>query len=280
MITNADIIKAVTDFAPPALQEEYDNTGLQVGDTEAECTGVLLCVDATPSIIEEARRRGVNLVISHHPVLFRGVKRLTGATLVERTVIEAIRAGITIYSSHTALDSAPGGVSARMAEMIGLRECQVLEPQESRAGKIAGCLSDHMAREVISGHTGLGMIGSLPSPLTPSRLVGLVKSTFGSPVARCDAYPHDSMISRVALCGGSGSDMIPLAISKGAQAYITSDVKYHDFVDYANRILIIDIGHWESEHCSQSILMDAIRENFPNFAVSFSQTAENPIHYY
>lgn len=279
MTRNADIIEAVTDFAPPPLQEDYDNTGLQVGNSEDECRGVLLCVDATPEIVEEACERGCNLVISHHPVLFRGVKRLVGATPPERTVIEAIRRGVTIYSSHTSLDSAPGGVSARMAEMLGLKDCHVLEPQKGKAVKLASRLSPEMAREVREGRTGLGMIGRLPSPMIPRQLVELVKRTFDSPVARCSRFAENRLIEKVGLCGGSGSDMIDLALSEGAQAYITSDVKYHSFVDHADEILIVDIGHWESEYCAQSILMEVIREKFPNFAVSLSQTAENPIHY-
>ena len=265
MITNGDIIRVITDYAPPRLQEPYDNTGVQVGSVGDECRGVMLCVDVTPQVIAEAVSEGCNLVVSHHPVLFKGIKSLTGATLVETVVIEAIRHGITMYSCHTSLDNAPEGVSARMARMLGLTDCMVLDPVEpARAqGLIAGC----------------GMVGTLSTPLSPAGLVKLVKSTFGSPVARCTAYDPSSTVSRVALCGGSGAFLISKAIAAGAQAYITSDVKYHDFVDYAHRILLIDIGHYESEHCATEIFMDVIREKFPNFAVRFSRIATNPIIY-
>ncbi len=265
MITNGDIIRIITDCAPPRLQEPYDNTGVQVGSVGDECRGVLLCVDVTPQIIDEAVSEGCNLVVSHHPVLFKGVKSLTGATPVEEVVIKAIRHGVTIYSCHTSLDNAPEGVSARMARMLGLTDCTVLDPVEpSRAqGLPAGC----------------GMVGTLPTALTPAELVARVKAVFGSPVARCTSYDPSSRISRVGLCGGSGAFLIGKALEDGAQAFITSDVKYHDFVDYAHRILLVDIGHYESEHCATEIFMDIIREKFPNFAVRFSRIATNPINY-
>lgn len=269
MVTNGDIIKYITGYAPPCLQEEYDNTGVQIGSLDDVCTGVMLCVDVTPEVIAEAVTEECNLVISHHPVLFRGVKSLTGATLVERVVIDAIRAGLTVYSCHTALDNAPGGVSARMARMLGLHHCRVLDRvTDSRQcavpeGREAGC----------------GMTGLLAAPLTPALLVEKVKSVFGSPVARCTRYPSEALIERVALCGGSGAFLIDKAIASGAQAFITSDVKYHDFVDYASRILIIDIGHYESEYCATEIFMDIIREKFPNFAVRVCRNAANPIIY-
>lgn len=278
MIKNEDIIKAVTDFAPPVLQEDYDNTGIQVGCINDECKGVLLCVDVTPEILIEAKEKGCNLIISHHPILFRGIKHLTGASMVERIVIDAIRSGITIYSSHTALDSAPGGVSARMALMLGLEDCRVLENQRDRAGRISSFLTFDMVEKVKDGCTGLGIIGRFHSPLSASALIELVKCTFNSPVARCTKLPS-KMIRKVALCGGAGASMINLAISNHAEAFITSDIKYHDFVDHADDILLIDIGHWEGEYCAVSILMDVIKEKFPNFAVNISLSAENPIHY-
>lgn len=256
----ADIIGAIEASAPRSLQESYDNSGLQTGDPSAVCTGVMLAVDPVPAVIAQAQASGCNLVVTHHPLLFKGLKSITGSNPVEQTVIAAIRAGIAVYSAHTSLDRAPGGVSHRMAEMLGLKHIEPLEADEADTA------------------IGLGAVGTLPHALTEAGFIQLVKSTFGSPVAR-----HTRLTSReirkVALCGGSGSSLLPLAIAEGAQAMITSDTRYHDFVDYADRILIVDIGHFESERCSKSIFRAIITEKFPNFAHLYDATENNPINY-
>lgn len=360
-----NIISAIEQAAPPALQEDYDNTGIQVGSPLTECTGVLLCVDVTPETVQEAVDHGCNLIISHHPLIFRGLKRITGSSPVETSVINAIAAGITIYSAHTSLDNASHGVSAFMAGKLGLTDVKVLEPQMGRLMKLAVFVPKESAEEVrlalfdagagaigrydccsysVDGkgtfraldgadpyvgeigeyhtepeirievllpawkqravekallqthpyeepayefvridnadrHTGSGAAGILPAPLTPDELIEKVKAAFGSPVARCTAYPADRAIRRVAMCGGSGSFLIKNAIEAGAQAFITSDTKYHDFVDYRDRILLIDIGHFESEQCTKEIFYHIIKEKFPNFAVRYSEIEKNPIIY-
>lgn len=247
--------------APLSLQESYDNCGLIVGDPSAVCTGALLTVDVTPDIVREAADAGCNLIVAHHPLIFHGLKHLlVGGSAVEQAVIAALRAGIAVYACHTALDNAPSGVSARMAAMLGLTDAAILAPDAS-------------------GSAGSGVVASLPSPVTASRFVQLVKAAFGSPVARCSAYDMDAPISRVALCGGSGAFLIPQAIAAGAQAFVTSDTKYHDFVDNARRILIVDIGHHESENCTKDIFYHVIKEKFPNFAVRYARLDVNPIIY-
>lgn len=257
----SDIIDTVEAYAPLSLQESYDNCGLQAGDPTLGCTGVLLCVDMSPDIVAEAVSRGCNLVISHHPIIFRGLKHLTGSTLNERTVMAAIKADVALYSCHTAIDSAPGGVSAELARRLGLTDITVLDQRPDCPG------------------AGLGAVGDLPSPLTPAALVALVKETCGSPVARCTAAPADKAIRRVALCGGSGSSLIDKAIAAGADAYVTSDTTYHTFVERADDIFIVDIGHFESEQCTKSLFYRIITEKFPNFAVNYSETEKNPIVY-
>lgn len=254
-MTISDITETLEQTAPLILQESYDNSGLLVGDAGAECTGALLCVDATPERVREAAGCGCNLLISHHPVIFRPLRRLTGETLPQRTVAEAIRLGVAIYACHTNLDNAPGGVSVEIARRIGLTDITPLMPG------------------------GTGAVGNLPAPLSPSALADIVKSSLGSPVVRTNRYASDSHISRVALCGGSGSEFIPDAVRAGAQAYITSDTRYHDFVDYADTIFIVDTGHYESEKCTTSIFQRIITEKFPNFAVRISNTESNPINY-
>lgn len=251
----ADIIETIERFAPPALQEDWDNTGLQTGDKAAECTGALVCVDATECAVHEAVERGCNLIITHHPLFFKGVKSLTGDTAVQRTAIAAVRSGVAIYSCHTSVDNAEGGVSWEMAAKLGVTVQKTLDA--------VGC----------------GVIGTLDAALTPAGLVERVKAVFGSPVARCTRMPELKTIERVAMCGGSGSFLIPVAIHDGAQAFITSDCKYHDFVDYADDILLIDIGHYESEKCTKEIFLRILSEKIPNFAVYNSATEQNPINY-
>lgn len=258
----ADIIKTLEDVAPRRWQESFDNTGLQLGDPDRACTGVLLCVDPSPQIVAEAVEKNCNLIVSHHPLLFHGIKSITGPGRVEQTVIEAIRSDISIYSCHTSIDNAPTiGVSQAMARMLKLTDVVPLE--EKGLDKI-GC----------------GVIGNLPNPMSPRELAAYVKQTFGSPIARCsdpDAASRD--IQSVALCGGAGSFLIPEAIKRGAQAFITSDCKHNLFLDHLKSIFLVDIGHYESEQCTKQIFYQIITEKFPNFAVYYSILDKNPINY-
>lgn len=266
-VTLADIVAVIERLAPPGLQESYDNTGWQLLAPEegatAECTGVMVCVDATEAIVTEAAASGCNLLLTHHPVLFRGQKSFTGATQVQRVIMEAMRRGVSIYSCHTAVDSAPGGVSAAIAAKIGLEDVEILVPNASRPD------------------AGLGTVGNLPGDgLTPAGLAERVKAALGSPVVRCTRPQHPlETIRRVALCGGSGSEFIPQAMAAGAKAYITSDVRHHDFVDHTPDIFIIDVGHYEAEACTKDIFYHAITEFFSNFAVRYPKTEKNPIIY-
>lgn len=259
-----DVISAIESFAPPALQESWDNTGLQTGDAEAECTGVLICLDPTEEVVAEAVRRECNLVVSHHPLLFRGLKHITGATPVERTVVVAIRAGVAIYSSHTALDSARGGVSYAIARSIGARVERVLRPASGSSAD-AG--------------EGLGVVAVFPEPLIPADFIARVKHACGSGILRCTAPADGLAISRIAVCGGAGGEFIPDAVAACADAYLTADVRYHDFGEWADRIFIVDAGHYETESCTKMLFMQLIKEKFANFAVYISATEKNPINY-
>ena len=356
---NAAIISAIEDFAPSVFQESWDNTGVQVGSLRAECTGVLICLDVTPAVVDEARDRGCNLIISHHPLLFKGLKRISGNSPVEESVMSAIAYGITIYSCHTAVDSTPGGVSYSMARMLGANPVRVLQPLTGRFAKVtaivtpdcvaqaittfnevspsskcfssdvenysadvlkndpfattditsspcvrieatvdSSCatrlcdmLTDTLATgllsvtneltEKVDPKIGLGVYATFDGAgITPLMLIERVKTAFSSPVVRCTAMPgNDISIRRIAMCGGSGSEFISAAIRAGAQAFITSDTRYHDFVDYQNEILLIDIGHYESESCTKEIFYNVIREKFPNFACYYSEIEVNPIKY-
>lgn len=258
----SEITAAIETFAPPSLQEGYDNTGFQTGNPDAEATGALLCIDATEAIIDEALAKGCNLVISHHPLLFRATKCVIGRDRPERVLAKAIRNDITIYSSHTAMDAAVGGVSWRMAAKLGVENPSVLVPTHPGA------------------QTGLGVVGNLPAPLTPAQLAGLVKKAFSVPVVRMSAqHPANTPITRVALCGGAAGEFAPQAIAAGAQAYITADCKHNQFLDHTHRLLLIDAGHFETEACTKEIFFDILTEKFPNFAVCYSDFEKNPIIY-
>ena len=244
-----EVIEAIECVAPLHLQESYDNSGLQVGEVSAEASGALLCVDATAGVIDEAVALGCNLVITHHPLLFHGVKCVAGRNRPEVVLAKAIQAGICIYSSHTALDAAVGGISRRMARMLGLTDVKVLVP--SRPG----------AQE------GLGAVGNLPQPMEPMRFLQVVKEVFGSVALRYSLPVPDVAISRVALCGGAA----------GAQVYVTADCKHNQMLDHADRILLVDAGHYETEQCATQIFLEILTEKFPNFAVAKSQACRNPV---
>ncbi len=256
-----EIIAAIEAYAPPSLQEGYDNTGYQTGNPEEEATGALLCVDVTEDTVREALEKGCNLIISHHPLLFRGVKCVIGRDRPERVLAEAIRRGITIYSSHTAMDSANGGVSWRMAASLGLVGVEVLVP--SRAG----------------ADTGLGVVGDLPEAMPIADFLPLVKEAFGCEVLRVSRFSELQTVRRVALCGGAAGEFLPEAIASGAQVYVTADCKLNQFLDHAGDIVLVDAGHFETEECTKRIFFDVITEKFPNFAVCYSETEKNPIIY-
>ncbi len=257
-----DVIAVIEEAFPLHYQEDYDNTGLQVGSVMRHCTGALLCVDVTPEIIVEAESKGCNLIISHHPLIFNPIKSIVTAGRGDFSIYKAIKNDITIYSCHTSVDNAPlRGVSWKMAEMLGMKNLTSLE---SRGADRAGS----------------GVFGELPEPLGHIELVERVKAAFGSPVARCSSLtPMRDKISRLALCGGAGGFLIPKAIESGAQAFIASDCKHNQFLDYAKSIFLIDIGHFESEECTKQIFYQIIREKIPNFALYYSELEKNPIIY-
>ena len=260
MPTIGDIIDVIEGFAPLSLQETWDNSGVQAGDVSEPCTGVMVALDHSEEVVAEAVAAGCNLVVAHHPIIFRPLKRLVGSTSSERSVIAAIRSGVTLYSAHTSLDNARDGVSYEIARRLGLEDVEVLSPS--------------------GGETGSGVVGRLKGgPVKASEFVALVKERFGAPVARCSLFDGDKEIERVALCGGSGGSFIDDAISAKADAYLTGDVRYHDFQEHHNDILIVDIGHFETEECTKSIFYRLVREKFPNFAVQYSKSEKNTILY-
>ena len=261
-----DITDAIEQYAPLRLQEEWDNAGIQVGDPEAEVTGVLLCTDATEAVVSEAIDRGFNLVISHHPLIFRGLKKIMGRTPVERTVAMAIKHDITIYSAHTNMDSAWQGVSFRMADKIGMTGVTFLD--DNRVDPYG---------DGDSTQAGCGVIGDI-EPMTAREVLKRVKEAFEVGAVRYSGNA-DTMVTRVALCGGAGGFLLDKAVQLGAQLYVTADMRYHDFLDNSQRIVVADIGHYESEHFTKEIFLEIIQKKNPTFAVAFAKNETNQVNY-
>lgn len=260
------IINAIESAAPRRFQEAWDNSGLQVSlpKGQTDITGVLLCLDVTEAVVDEALAKGCNLIVSHHPLIFKGFKSLTDATPSQRAAIAAVRAGVAVYSAHTSLDSAPCGVSHAMARRMGLDVKGVLAPSPADTS------------------VGLGVVGEFPADgLAAADFVCLLNRCFGTKAIKLSGnYMPGRMIRRVALCGGSGGEFIGTARACGADAYVSGDIRYHDFADAAQEdMLVADIGHFESESCAKDIFYQLITNNFPNFAVYYSETATNPVVY-
>lgn len=260
MVKVKDIAEVIESFAPRNLQESYDNAGLQVGNPEMSVTAALLCLDVTEDVIKEAKKRQCNMIISHHPLLFKGLKEVVGNTAEQRIVIDAIRSDITIYAAHTNLDSAWNGVSHEIAHALDLKEISVLEPKSD------------------DPKSGLGVVGDI-DPLPSLEFLRKVKKTFNVKSLRYSTQSSKLVIRRVAVCGGAGASLLKDAIEAKADVLVTADVKYHDFTTHALDILIADIGHYESELCTKKIFSRIIREKFPNFVTYFAESEKNPINY-
>lgn len=265
-----DVIREIELFAPPQLQESYDNAGVQVGDVYQQANGALLCLDITEEVVEEALELGCNLIISHHPLIFKPLKSLTGSNYIERCVIKACQHDLVIYSAHTNLDSVQGGVSFRLAEKLGLQNVRVLSPRKPAY--------DYYALANDCSEVGFGVVGELPEDEDEIDFLNRMKA-----VLHLQCVKHSTPIGRkvkeIAICGGSGASLIAEAMSCGADVYITGEAKYNDYYDVEDRMLLAVIGHYESEVCTKDIFYDIITEKFPTFAVHFSNVNSNPIKY-
>ncbi len=258
----SDIAALIEAQAPLHYQESYDNCGMQVGDPEMEIKGVLITIDVTEDVLDEAIRKGCNLIIAHHPLIFRGQKKICGRNYVERCIIKAIKNDIAIYASHTCLDKAVHGVSTKMAEKLKV--------------EIEGPLE---AENIHGEEIGLGVIGKLPEAQDAIEFLHCVKNTFHVGCLRHTDIKAGQKVQKIALCGGSAAEFIGKAISLKADVFITSDVKYHQFFDAENQIIVADIGHFESEQFTKEIFFEIISKNNPKFAVHISESKTNPINY-
>ncbi|THU33445.1 Nif3-like dinuclear metal center hexameric protein [Niastella caeni] len=361
----ADIVALLESIAPPSLQESYDNAGLLTGNAGWTCTGALCTLDATEEVIKEAIQRGCNLVVAHHPIIFGGLKKITGRNYVEKTIITAIKNDIAIYAIHTNLDNVIAGVNGMMANKLGLVNRKILAPKEATLRKLftfvpvehvesvraalfeAGggnignydeCsfgvegtgtfkagegtnpfvgeqgerhyeqeqkievifpayLQTAMVRALRTAHPyeevaydvvdlanthpgiGSGLVGELRDAIPETAFLKQLKQVFGLSLIR-----HTALLGRpvkkVALCGGAGSFLVSKALAVGADIYITGDMKYHEFFDANGRLIIADIGHFESEQFTIDLLAGVLQEKFPTFAVLKTALKTNPVHYF
>jgi dinuclear metal center YbgI/SA1388 family protein len=263
-----DIIAILEKIAPLSLQENYDNAGLITGSANWNCTGAIISLDATEAVVQEAIANNCNLIIAHHPIIFSGLKRITGGNYIEKTVIAAIKKDIAIYAIHTNLDNVLHGVNAAIADKLGLINRQVLQPK-----------NDVSYLKGTNYQTGSGLQGELPEPLSEMDFLYNIKEKFNLSIIK-----HTNLlgkpIKKVALCGGAGSFLISAATAAGADFYISADMKYHEFFDANDRLVIADIGHYESEQFTIGLLFDILREKFPTFAVQKTGVKTNPVHYF
>lgn len=359
------LIKHLEAYAPANYQEDYDNSGLLIGSPDQEVHAALVALDCTEQVIDEAILQGCDLIITHHPIVFKGLKKITGRTYVERVVLKAIRHNVALYAIHTNLDHVKNGVNAIICERLGLQNLKVLRPKnnllkklvtfcpieyadkvrealfEAGAGHIGNysdcsfntsgfgtfkgnedtnayagekgvqhhepeirietvfaaqnerrillaLLENHPYEEVAYDiyalenkleTVGSGMIGWLDQEIDSKVFLHLVKERMDATVIR-----HTTLlpkkIRKVAVCGGSGSFLLNDAIAAGADAFVTADFKYHEFFDAEGKLMIADIGHFESEQFTSDLLIDIIQEKFPNFAIRLTEHNTNPINYF
>ena len=260
-----EVMSALERFAPLPLQESWDNAGLQMGLTEAEVSGALLCLDVNETVIDEALRRSCNLVVSHHPLLFRGLKQICGFDQVQRTVMKALKNDVAIVSMHTNMDNAWGGVNFKMAEKMG---AHVVETTEGGADVLA-----------CGSKAGSMVVAELAEPLSAEAFILRMKQAFGVRCAMCNELLHRP-IRRVAICGGAGDFMLPDAIKAGADAFVTGEMHYHVYAGHEQELQICVIGHYESEQFTTELFRDIIRQHCPGVPVSIAETNTNPIKYY
>ncbi|MBR1510669.1 MAG: Nif3-like dinuclear metal center hexameric protein [Bacteroidales bacterium] len=257
----ADITAVLEQFAPLRIQESWDNSGLIIGSPEDDVHGVLVGFDCTPALILEAVEKGCDMVVTHHPLIFKGIKRIDGKDPVGAAIMQAIRSGVAVYAAHTTADKVITGVSGAMARRLELKNVSIMVPEED-------------------GTIGLGCIGEFPQPMNGMQALKYVQEKFGLKVIK-SSKPLETPITKVALLGGSGGGEIPLAQAKGAQLYITADISYHNFFT-PEGFMLMDVGHFESEVEIVDIFVAQIRKKFPTFASYKSDALDrsNPVHYF
>ncbi len=257
----SEVIGALEQFAPLPLQESFDNAGLQVGLTEMQVSGALLCLDVTEEVVDEAREKGCNLIVSHHPLIFHKLSRVDDHTYIGRSVMKAIKHDITIVSMHTNMDSALGGVNHRIAEKLGLRDVHFVGEE----------------KEVDGVKGAIGVMGHFAKGMTARDFIALVKECF-----HADSVSANELLSRpiysVAICGGAGAFLLDEAIRRKADAFITGEMRYNDYFDHEQEIQIAVVGHYESEQYTPEVFRDILTPL--GVECHISTVVTNPIHYF
>lgn len=261
-----EVIDHLEHIAPLRFQESYDNAGLIVGDRDMDIRGIMVSLDATEEVIQDAIDQDCNVLISHHPILFYGIKKFDVNNYVHRAVIKAIKNDIALYAIHTNLDNVLcQGVNQKIATRLGLQDITVLRP------------SIHHRSEV-QWEVGAGVIGDWGGPETAIEALTTIKSKMNATVVKY-TRPISRPIRRIAVCGGAGSFLLSEAKKAGADIFLTSDFKYHEFFDADNQLIIADIGHFESEFYTIELLAEIVTDKFPNFAPHYTKVNSNPVNY-
>ncbi len=256
-----EAVDALERFAPLPLQESFDNAGLQVGLTEAEVSGVLLCLDVTEAVIDEAAATGYNLIVSHHPLIFNKLARITGENYICRCIMKAIKHDIAIVSMHTNMDAAAGGVNYKIAEKIGLAGVHFIG-ETKEAGGVAG---------------GSGIMGRFPESVSSEDFIALLKKRFDVECVQTNQLLRRP-ITTVAICGGAGAFLLDEALRCKADAFLTGEMSYHNFFGHDQQIQIAVIGHYQSEQFTPEIFHYIFSEL--GVDCRMTQTSANPIHYF
>ncbi len=262
-VTIKDIIDKIEEIAPLEWQEDYDNSGLTLGDTSKECSGVYVCLDLSEDIIDKAIKKKCNLIISHHPIIFKGIKKIENNSSLGQILIKAIKNDISLYAAHTNIDNAFNGVNGILAEKIGLKNLQPLVFDK---------------RQEIDNFLGSGAIGELEKPMKTEDFLQMIKIKLNLNQIKYNSNKQ-KQIKRVAICGGSGGFLIKEAINAKADIFITGEIKYHELIDNDKQILLAEIGHFESEQFIKERIIAILFEKFCNFVPLFSDKTPNRVKY-
>ncbi|MEG2177968.1 MAG: Nif3-like dinuclear metal center hexameric protein [Bacteroidales bacterium] len=268
--------KALEQWMPLDWQESYDNSGLILGDMQQEIKSALLCTDLSDAVLDEAIAMNASLIISHHPPIFNGLKKLDFQTPLGKRIQKAIQQNIAWYSMHTNLDNGMEGVNSYLANQLQLENRQFLSVAGQGLSQTSMEEEGKLRPQIVS--YGSGLIGDLPQKMSELEILQFIKKEGGSGYVRYSDLQNRE-IKKIAICGGSGNFLIPAALAQKADVFITGELKYHDFTDTDPRLWLIDFGHYESERHTKDIIYTYITKIFPTFAVKISQKDRNPVSY-
>ena len=256
------VLDILESWMPKDISEDFDNVGLLIGDASKNLKNIMVTLDSTVDVIEEAIDKDCNLIISYHPIIFEGVKKINEQKdYVQRAIVKAIENKISIYAIHTSMDNHPNGISSSLSKIIGLEKTSILIPKENNL------------------KTGMGTVGYLKSKISEEKFLDLIKKKIKNSFIR-HSNKTGKKISKVAVVAGSGSFAIEDCLINNVDALITSDLKYHKFFIENDRILLVDIGHFESEKHIKLVIQEYLKKKLPNFTILLSEKNVNPVNYF